>query len=163
VAVKWPEAVERVAAFLSDARAEARIEEFPEGTTTARDAARAVGCEPSQIVKSLVFLCDGLPALVLVPGDRRADPVKVAAAVGAAKASVASAHDVELATGFEPGAVAPFPLPRAVQHVLIDQTLLGRGLVWVGAGSVRHVAGIQPAELVRLTRARPMDAVQDRA
>jgi prolyl-tRNA editing enzyme YbaK/EbsC (Cys-tRNA(Pro) deacylase) len=159
---EWPEAVERVAAFLSDARAEARIEEFPEGTTTARDAARAVGCEPSQIVKSLVFLSDGLPVLVLVPGDRRADPMKVATAVGAAKASVASAQDVELATGFEPGAVAPFPLPPAVQRVLIDHTLLGSDLVWVGAGSVRHVAGIQPAELVRLTRASPMDVVQDR-
>ena len=159
---EWPEAVERVAAFLRDARAEARIEEFPDGTTTAQDAARAVGCEPAQIVKSLVFLCDGLPVLVLVPGDRRADPAKVAAATGAAKASVANAHDVQLATGFEPGAVAPFPLPRAVQRVLIDPTLLGRGLVWVGAGSAHHVAGIQPAELVRLTRAGPMDVVQNR-
>jgi prolyl-tRNA editing enzyme YbaK/EbsC (Cys-tRNA(Pro) deacylase) len=160
---EWPEAVERVAAFLHEARAEARIEEFPDGTTTARDAARAVGCEPAQIVKSLVFLCDGLPVLVLVPGDRRADPAKVATAVGVAKASVASAQDVERVTGFEPGAVAPFPLPRAVQRVLIDHTLLGTGLVWVGAGSVHHVAGIQPAELVRLTRASPMDVVQDRA
>jgi len=154
--------VERVAAFLRDTRAEARIEEFPNGTTTAQDAARAVGCEPSQIVKSLVFLCDGLPVLVLVPGDRRADPEKVAAATGAAKASVANTQDVHLATGFEPGAVAPFPLPRAVQRVLIDPTLLGRGLVWVGAGSQQHVAGIQPAELVRLTRASPMDVVQNR-
>jgi prolyl-tRNA editing enzyme YbaK/EbsC (Cys-tRNA(Pro) deacylase) len=156
----WPEAVERVAAFLREARAEARLEEFPEGTPTASDAARAVGCEPSQIVKSLVFLCDGAPVVVLVPGDRRADPGKIAGAVGAAKAKVAGPGDVELATGFQPGAVAPFPLPL-VREVLIDRTLLGRSLVWVGAGSPRHMAGIVPAELVRLARARPMDAVQD--
>ena len=159
---EWPEPVERVAAFLREARAEARLEEFPDGTPTARDAARAVGCEPSEIVKSLVFLCDGQPVLVLVPGDRRADAEKVAAAVDAAAAKVAGARDVELATGFEPGAVAPFPVSRAVREVLIERTLLGRELVWVGAGSPRHMAGIQPAELVRLTRARPMDAVQDR-
>jgi prolyl-tRNA editing enzyme YbaK/EbsC (Cys-tRNA(Pro) deacylase) len=159
---EWPEAVERVAAFLRAARAEARIEEFPEGTPTAEDAARAAGCEPSEIVKSLVFLCDGAPVVVMVPGDRRADAAKVAAAVGAAKARVASAKDVERATGFEPGGVAPFPLPREVQDVLIDRALLRRSLVWVGAGSERHMAGLQPAELVRLTRARPMDAVQER-
>ncbi len=155
----WPEAVERVAAFLRDARAEARLEEFSRGTSTAQDAARAVGCEPSEIVKSLVFLCDGQPVLVLVPGDRRADPAKVAAAVGAAGAEVASRDQVRLTTGFEAGAVAPFPLP-GVHDVLIERTLLGRDVLWVGAGSPRHVAGISPGELVRLARARPMDAVQ---
>ena len=160
---EWPPAVERVAAFLREARAEATVEEFPEGTPTAEDAARAVGCEPSEIVKSLVFLCDGEPVVVMVPGDRRADAGKVAAAIGCGRAKVASTKDVELATGFEPGGVAPFPLPRAVQHVLIERTLLGRNRVWVGAGSERHMAGLQPAELVRLTRARPMDAVQEPA
>jgi prolyl-tRNA editing enzyme YbaK/EbsC (Cys-tRNA(Pro) deacylase) len=160
---EWPPAVERVAAFLREARAEATVEEFPEGTPTAEDAARAVGCEPSEIVKSFVFLCAGLPVVVMVPGDRRADAGKVAAAVGCGKAKVASAKDVELATGFEPGGVAPFPLPHVVQHVLIERTLLGRSRVWVGAGSERHMAGLQPSELVRLTRARPMDAVQEPA
>lgn len=158
----WPEAVERVAAFLREERAEARLEEFETGTPTAREAAAAVGCELGQIVKSVVFVCDDRPVVVLVPGDRRADTRKVAAAVGATKAEVAGPEEVEAATGFAPGAVAPFPLP-AVEHVMIDRTLLGRELVWVGAGSTRHMAGLSPAELVRLTRARPMDAVQDGA
>jgi prolyl-tRNA editing enzyme YbaK/EbsC (Cys-tRNA(Pro) deacylase) len=158
----WPEAVERVAAFLREERAEARLEEFETGTPTAREAAAAVGCELGQIVKSVVFVCDDRPVVVLVPGDRRADTRKVAAAVGATKAKVAGPEEVEAATGFAPGAVAPFPLP-AVEHVMIDRALLGRELVWVGAGSTRHMAGLSPTELVRLTRARPMDAVQDGA
>jgi Cys-tRNA(Pro) deacylase len=154
----WPEAVERVSAYLREARAEARVEEFPRGTPTARDAAKAVGCELSQIVKSLVVDCDGQAVVVLVPGDRRADVAKVAAAVGAASARVAGPAQVEEVTGFAPGAVAPFPLPR-IQHVLIDRTLLAHEVVWVGAGSERHMAGLSPVELVRLARARPMDAV----
>jgi Cys-tRNA(Pro) deacylase len=158
----WPEPVERVAGFLRAAGTEARLEEFPEGTKTARQAARAVGCEERDIVKSLVFLCDGRPVLVLVPGDKRADATKVAAAIGARRARIAGPDDVERATGFGPGAVSPFGLPQALD-VLVERALLGRGTVWVGAGSVRHIVGIAPAELVRLARARPVDAVDDSA
>ena len=156
----WPEPVERVAAYLRGALAEARLEEFPAGTPTARDAARAIGCEPAQIVKSLVFDCDGRPVVVLVPGDRRADPAKVAAAAGAQTARVAGAEQVEAATGFAPGAVAPFPLTR-VERVLIERTLLAHEVVWVGAGSAAHMAALAPSKLLRLTRAQPMDAVEE--
>ena len=86
----WPEAVERVSAFLRQTGAEARIEEFQTGTPTAVDAARAAGCKLGQIVKSLVFDCDGRWVVALVPGDRRADPAKIAAAAGAAKARIPS-------------------------------------------------------------------------
>jgi Cys-tRNA(Pro) deacylase len=158
----WPEPVERVSHFLLAAGAEARIEEFSEGTPTAEDAASAVGCKLSQIVKSVVLECDERPIVVLVPGDRRVDTRKVAAAVGAAKARVARPVEVEAATGFAPGAVAPFPLPR-VNRVLIDRALLVHEQVWVGAGSPRHIAGLSPEELVRLSRAQPTDAVQDGA
>ena len=156
----WPEPVERVSRFLASAGAEARLEEFPGGTPTAQDAASAVGSELGQIVKSLVFQCDGRPVVVMVPGDRRADAGKVAAAVGAERARVARPAEVEAATGFEPGAVAPFPLTR-VDRVLIDRSLLAHDLVWVGAGSTRHMAGLAPEELVRLARAQATDAVED--
>ena len=155
----FPDEVERVAAYLRESRAEARLEEFPEGTPTARDAARAIGCELGQIVKSLVFDCDGRAVVVLVPGDKRADARKVAAEAASARARVAGTAQVEAATGFPPGAVAPFPLPK-VDRVLLERTLLAHDVVWVGAGSTRHMAGLSPTELVRLARARPMDAVE---
>jgi Cys-tRNA(Pro) deacylase len=157
---EWPEPVGRVAEFLRSSGAEARIEEFDDGTPTAEAAAKAVGCELSQIVKSLVFDVEGRAVVVMVPGDRRADGKKVARAAGAAKAKIAGPEQVEQATGFVPGAVAPFPLPR-VDSVLMEQTLLTHDLVWIGAGSTRHMAGLAPTELVRLARARPVDAVQD--
>ena len=155
----WPEAVERVSGFLRQMGAEARIEEFRTGTPTAVDAARAAGCKLGQIVKSLVFDCDGRWVVVLVPGDRRADRQKIAAAAGAAKAKIASPEQVEHATGFVAGAVAPFPLPR-IDRVFIDHGLLAHKRVWVGAGSPSHMAVLSPADLVRFARARPMDVVE---
>jgi prolyl-tRNA editing enzyme YbaK/EbsC (Cys-tRNA(Pro) deacylase) len=155
----WPEEVERVAAFLREAGAESRIEEFSEGTPTAEDAAKAVGCELAQIVKSLVFDCEGRSILVLVPGDRRADKAKVAEAGGCPRARIAGPEQVREATGYEPGAVAPFPLTR-VDAVFLDRSLLQHPLVWIGAGSTRHMAALTPRELMRLSRAEPMDAVE---
>lgn len=160
VVAVWPEPVERVSSFLRDAGAEARIEEFAEGTPTAADAAAAVGCGLDQIVKSLVLVCGDRPVVALVPGDRRGDPEKVARAAGSESARVASAQEVEQATGFAPGAVAPFPLPQ-VDTVLLERTLLRHPLVWVGAGSSSHLVGLPPAELGRLARARPTDIVKD--
>lgn len=156
----WPEPVERVAAYLLQAGAEARVEEFPAGTPTAQAAADAVGCALRQIVKSLVFECDGTPVLAMVPGDRRADARKIAAAAESGRAQVASPQRVLEITGFEPGAVAPFPLPR-VERSFIDRTLLTADRLWVGAGSSRHMAGLAPAELVRLARAKPLDIASD--
>ena len=158
----WPEPVQRVADFLRAAQAEARLEEFEHETETADDAARSAGAELSQIVKSLVCDCDGRTVVVLVPGDRRADLAKVAAAAGVARARVVPRELVERRTGFEPGAVAPFPLPEGTE-VFLDQTLLTQEHVWIGAGSTKHLARLRPGELARLAKARQMDAVRDAA
>ena len=156
----WPESVEAVAAYLRAAGAEARLEEFESATGTASEAARVVGCDPADIVKSLVFVCDGRPVLALVPGDRRADPAKIARATGAAEARVARADEVRAITGFEPGAVAPFP--TSIEDVVMERTLLQHGVVWIGAGSSTHLARIGPTDLQELSGARTADLVQPR-
>ncbi|MER3410016.1 MAG: hypothetical protein C4305_07710 [Thermoleophilia bacterium] len=156
----WPEPVERVRTYLLRAGAEARVEELPLPTRTAAEAARAVGCDLDRIVKALVLECDGRPVVAMVPGDRRADPGKVARAAGVTKARVASPERVRAATGFEPGAVAPFPLPQ-VDRVLIDRSLLRHDWVWAGAGSSRHLVRLSPAELVRLSRAIVTDVARE--
>ena len=158
----WPEPVERVSSFLRDAGVEARIHEFPDGTASAQDAADAIGCELGQIVKSLVFVCDEKPVVALVPGDRRGDPAKVAQAVDASEARVAKAQEVEDATGFAPGAVAPFPLP-SIGTVLMDHALYHHEIVWAGAGSAHHIMGISPTDLGRLARVHPMDVVAEQS
>ena len=152
----WPEPVERVARVLRESRVEARIEQFHEGTPTAADAARATGAPVERIVKSLVFSCDGRAIVVMVPGDRRVDTAKVGASVGCERLKAVGADAVERLTGFPAGGVAPFPLP-GIQTVL-DRSLLAHEVVWVGAGSARHMVALAPNDLARLARARPLDA-----
>ncbi|MBV8065240.1 MAG: YbaK/EbsC family protein [Actinobacteria bacterium] len=150
----WPEPVERVASALRAAAVDARLEEFPEGTPSAAAAARAVGSTRAEIVKSLVFIAEGRPVLALVPGDKRADPGKIAAG-----ARVATPDEVFASTGFEPGGVAPFPAP-GVSRVLMDRNLLAHELVWIGAGSDRHMAGIAPRDLARVAKAEIVDLAE---
>jgi prolyl-tRNA editing enzyme YbaK/EbsC (Cys-tRNA(Pro) deacylase) len=154
--MEWPEQVERVAAALRAAAVDARLEEFSRETPTAEAAARAVGCDLRQIVKSLVFVCDGDYVLALVPGDRRADETRVAAAAESSSARIATGEEVVAATGFDPGAVAPFPVP-GVSLVLLERTLLDHDLVWIGAGSPRPLAGLAPADLQRIAHADQAD------
>ena len=155
----WPEPVERVAAVLRGHAVDARLEEFEEGTSTAASAAAALGCEAAEIVKTLVFVCDGLPVLALLPGDRRADAAKLATAAAARAVRVARPEEVFAVTGFEPGAVSPFPVPQA-SKILLERELLLHQTVWVGAGTSRHLAGLSPIDLVRLTGAELADLAE---
>ena len=125
---RWPEPVGRVAEALERAGIDARVEEFSEGTPTAGAAAKAVGASRAEIVKSLVFVCDGRPTLVLVPGDRRADENKVAQAAGARYARVARPDEVRAATGFhfDDGKAGTTPAPTAEELSLLRNTVAAR-------------------------------------
>jgi Cys-tRNA(Pro) deacylase len=146
---------------LRSAAVDSTLQEFPEGTPTAEAAARAAGCTVDQIVKSIVFVADRGYVVALVPGDRRADGEKVAAASGSRQARVAKSEEVIAATGFEVGGVAPFP-NRGVAFVLLDRTLLQHSRVWIGAGSPAHMAALAPGDLQKLAGARTADLVSRR-
>ncbi|MEO5632877.1 YbaK/EbsC family protein [Gaiella sp.] len=158
----WPDPVERVAVFLRAAGAEARLEEFESATPSAQAAADAIGCALEQIVKSLVFVCGTEPVLALLPGDRRADPAKIALVAEASDARVARPAEVIEVTGFVPGGVSPVPPPPDTL-VLIEQTIISSPVVWIGGGSDRHMAMLSPHELVRLSGGSLVDIAQESA
>lgn len=141
---------ERVAAAARDRGLLLELREFPEGTRTAEDAARAIGVEVGQIVKSLVFTLDGALVMALVSGGNRLDEGRLAAALGGTDVGRADAAGVRAATGYAIGGVPPFghpvPLPTA-----IDEDLLDHDVVWAAAGTPRDVFAVDPAELPRLT------------
>jgi prolyl-tRNA editing enzyme YbaK/EbsC (Cys-tRNA(Pro) deacylase) len=133
------------------------IREFPEGTRTAVDAARAIGCDVGQIVKSLVFVSGrDRPFLALTSGPNRADTDRLSELQGGAPVRQASAEEAREATGYAIGGTPPFGHPHPLT-VYLDRDLLAYDEVWAAAGTPRSVFPIAPDDLLRVTSARPED------
>jgi prolyl-tRNA editing enzyme YbaK/EbsC (Cys-tRNA(Pro) deacylase) len=141
---------------------ELEVRRFPEGTRTAADAARAIGCEVAQIVKSLVFIADGRPVLALVSGADRVDTERLARALGASATRRATGDEARSATGFAIGGVPPFGHASPLT-VLVDPRLLAHEVVWAAAGLPDAVFAIRPDELVRASGARVADLAESAA
>ena len=157
-----PRAVQAVVAAGRSLGLELDVREFPDGTRTAADAARAIGCQVDQIVKSLVFVADTDPVLVLCSGGNRVDVVKVGKEQSAAVVRKADAGEVRAATGYAIGGTPPFGHARDLP-VLVDRHLTGFEVVWAAAGTPRHVFPIAPADLLRATGGRVTDITLDQA
>jgi Cys-tRNA(Pro) deacylase len=132
------------------------VREFPEGTRTAEDAARAVGCDVAQIVKSLVFVADGAPVIAYVSGRHRLDPAKLARAAGASEVRRANADEAKEATGFAIGGTPPFGHARPL-GLYLDRTLLDHEVVWCAAGTSSTVFALDPKALLKAIGARAED------
>ncbi len=145
--------LKRVRAALEAAGVPAEIREMDGSTRTAAEAAAAVGCGLDQIVKSIVFRGEGSGhvRLFLTAGGQRVCPDRAAALAGEALGR-ADADLVRAETGFAIGGVSPVghlqPVPA-----WMDPRLCDFALVWAAAGTPRHVFGIAPATLQRITGA----------
>ncbi len=151
-------AIER---FKDAARAEglgADVRRFPEGTKTAADAARAIGCDVGQIVKSLVFMADGRPVMAFTSGANRVDERKLGSILGAEEVWRASPEQARAATGFAVGGTPPFGHPERLT-CLVDPALLGWAEIWAAAGTPDSVFPLSPSDLRRVTGATPADFV----
>lgn len=145
----------RFETWLADAGFGITVRQFPQGTRTAGDAARAVGCELGQIVKSLVFTAGGRPVVALVSGPNRLDERKLAAVAGE-PVGKADAEAARAATGYAIGGVPPFGHATDVP-VFMDHDLLQYPTVWAAAGRPDSVFEIAPDKLRDLSRATVAD------
>jgi Cys-tRNA(Pro) deacylase len=152
--------VNRVRQYFKDNGLDISVIELDKSTRTAQLAAEAIGTELGSIVKSLVFLADGKPALVLVAGDRRADIKKLAQVLEVQKVKIADADTVRAETGFAIGGVPPVghhaPLPT-----LIDQSLGRFETVYAAAGSPRAVFPIAYDMLLQVSAGQVADVTED--
>ncbi|MEU4465729.1 YbaK/EbsC family protein [Streptomyces sp. NPDC024017] len=124
-----------------------QVRRFPDATRTAAEAAAAVGCELSQICKSLIFAADGVPVLVLMDGSSRVDLELVRKELGAEKVTRAKVDVVRETTGYAIGGVPPFG-HRTKTRVLADRSLLEHDVVWAAAGTPYTVFPMAPEDLV---------------
>ena len=139
-----------------DAGIAPNIERFPAGTRTSRDAATAVGCDLGAIAKSLVFMVDNQPVLVICSGDRRVDEDKLASVFGGTRARPATRDMVQEMTGYPAGGTP------AVGHdeplATVADTALGRyRFVWSAGGTLDTVSEVTLERLIAASGARWAD------
>jgi prolyl-tRNA editing enzyme YbaK/EbsC (Cys-tRNA(Pro) deacylase) len=131
-----------------------QVVELPASTRTAKEAAEAVGCQPGQIVKSLVFKAvhSQTPLLVLASGPNRVDEQRLSELAGE-PIEKADADFVRQRTGFAVGGVPPLGHKESVT-TFVDETLLQYETLWAAAGTPRAVFQLTPGDLQTMTSGR---------
>jgi prolyl-tRNA editing enzyme YbaK/EbsC (Cys-tRNA(Pro) deacylase) len=152
--------VDRVREHLKRCGLTIEVMELAESTRTATMAAEAVGSPLGAIVKSLVFMADGTPVLVLVAGDKRADHKKLEKILKARRVMIANADQVREATGFAIGGVPPVA-HKTKLLTLIDKHLGRFENLYAAAGSPRAVFPISYEALVEITGGQLADVTED--
>lgn len=131
---------ERVQAALEALGLPGKVTTFDASTHTAQEAADAVGCQLGQIVKTLFFMAEGRPTMVLAAGDRQVDTALLAPilGVGRKRIKMATPDEVVEHSGYAIGGVSPVGWPKAVD-TLVDESLQRFTEVWAAAGAANAV------------------------
>jgi len=131
-----------------------QVVEMPQTTRTADDAARAVGCQVGQIVKSLVFQSkqSHQALLVATSGANRVNEKKIATLISE-PISMADADFVREKTGFAIGGVPPVGHTQQIR-IFIDEDLLQYDDIWAAAGTPKALFKLTPADLQKITAGR---------
>lgn len=144
--------------FIDQHQITATILPMAEHTLTVPDAARALNVDETQIIKSLVFVANGKPLLVINNGVARVDRRKVAQRLGVNRKKVkfATPEQALEITGYVVGSMPPFghrqPLPTFVDPAITKlETIFG------GGGDIDAMMRLTPAELLRVTFAELLD------
>ncbi len=126
----------------------------PIETPTVAAAAAALGIEPEQVIKTLLFLVGAAPVLVIASGAAPVDRGILAARFGVGKRQIklADAETVARLTGYPVGGVPPFGHPAAIL-TLLDRAVTAWGVVYGGGGDERTLVRIAPGELAQVTGA----------
>jgi prolyl-tRNA editing enzyme YbaK/EbsC (Cys-tRNA(Pro) deacylase) len=119
---------------------EIEVRTLSDSARTAQLAAQALGVEVGQIVKSLVFLRDGDPVMVLCAGDRTVDAQRLGL-------KRADADRVRAVTGFAIGGIPPLGHDTELPTT-IDESLKRFGTVWGAAGTHHDVFGVRTEALI---------------
>lgn len=138
-------AIELVKAYFAQYGMEDRIREFDVSSATVELAAQALGCEPCRIAKTLSFMADGRPILVVTAGDAKVDNKKYKAQFGT-KAKMLSPDEAETLVGHAVGGVCPFAIKEGVT-VYLDESLKRFSTVFPACGSSNSAIELTIPEL----------------
>ncbi|MGI6225003.1 MAG: YbaK/EbsC family protein [Peptococcales bacterium] len=143
--------IDRVKEFLDRQEIKLEVIEFPEGMTeTCELAAEALGVEPAQIAKSLLFVGKKTNVLVVTCGDEKVDQKKLKEHFGD-KFRFARLEEVEELTGFPPGGVCPFALKNEIP-IIIDKSIARFPVVYAAAGNSGSAVPVNLEQLLEITQ-----------
>ncbi len=125
--------IERARVHLEKFGLDARIREFEVSSATVALAAQALDTEPERIAKTLSFMLDDGPILVVAAGDAKVDNHKYKAKF-AKKAKMLAFDEVERLIGHAVGGVCPFGVEPGVR-VYLDESLRRFETVFPAAGT----------------------------
>ncbi len=151
----------RAQVALAAAGCDRQVRQFAESTRTSAEAAAVLGVQVGQIAKSVVFLADGRPVVVVMSGSDRVDTGSLAAAIGAREVRKPSAQAVKEATGYPIGGVSPAGLPATVK-VLVDKGMSRFEQIWAAAGTPYAVYPTNFPELLQVTGGHSVDVAERR-
>ena len=126
-------AVEKVKEYFRQYGMEERVLEFEVSSATVELAAEALHCEPCRIAKTLSFMVDGNPVLIVSAGDAKVDNAKYKARFGV-KAKMLTPAEVETLVGHAVGGVCPFAVNAGVT-VYLDESLKRFQTIFPACGS----------------------------
>lgn len=144
--------IERVKEYFGGFGMAERIQEFPVSSATVELAAAALGCEGRRIAKTLSFLVDGSPVLVVAAGDARVDNGKFKAFFHT-KAKMLSPEEASSLVGHAVGGVCPFAVNEGVKTYL-DISLRRFETVFPACGSSNSAIELTLPELERFSNAK---------
>ncbi|HEX6383339.1 MAG TPA: YbaK/EbsC family protein [Anaerolineae bacterium] len=152
---------QHLAQFIDRHGIDAEIIHLEVDTPTVADAAEAVGAPPQQIIKSVLFLADKRPVLVIANGFTRIDSKRLADYLGVARrrVKVAGGEQVLAATGYPAGAVPPFghkeKLPTLIERGVLTETQL-----YGGGGEIHALLRLTLSELQRIVGNEVVDLAE---
>jgi prolyl-tRNA editing enzyme YbaK/EbsC (Cys-tRNA(Pro) deacylase) len=141
-------------AYLNEHNISAEIVYPGAPTPTVPAAAEALGVDPDQIVKSVLFLVDDQPFLVYGCGVRLVDHTRLAdrLSVSRKKVKLANADQVLNLTGYAVGTVPPVGL-KTPMPAFMDPAVLEHDVVYAGGGGINALLKIESQILQRISRA----------
>ena len=140
-------AIEKVREYFKKFGIEDRIREFNVSSATVELAAKALGCEPCRIAKTLSFDVQGGAVLVVCAGDAKISNPKFKAQFQT-KAKMLAYDEVERLVGHAVGGVCPFAVNDGVQ-VYLDRSLERFDTVFPACGSANSAVERTIDELER--------------
>lgn len=147
--------LERVQTFVSQFP-DLEIILFESSTHTSELAAQALRVTPAQIAKTLVFVADSQPLLVVTCGDKKTDVKKLAKLLDVRKVRFADAQTVLDSTGFPPGGVSPVGLIGDIP-LYLDKSLWDYDVVYAAAGTANSALPVSPDRLREITGGKVID------